>query len=99
MSTYAITTNRYQATETDAGDSFVDAVFVSLILVALPIKNLAYIVPPIFFVLQAFWGNDGFVRRTHLLGNADLLRVGVVDHDRFDDRSNGQSARAAVRRR
>lgn len=68
MSTYAITTDRYQATETDAGDSFVDALFVSMFLLALPIKNLAYIVPPIFFVLQAFWGNSGFARRTVFWG-------------------------------
>lgn len=68
MNTYAITTNRYKATEIDAGDSFVDAVFVSLILVALPIKNFAYLVPSIFFVLQAFWGNNAFVRRTIFWG-------------------------------
>ena len=68
MSTNVLTAGYSKSAETDAGDSFVDATIMCLMLIALPIKNFAYLVPPIFFVLQAAMGNVGFVRRTFLWG-------------------------------
>jgi hypothetical protein len=69
MSTYAITTDRHHSTATDVGASFVDALFVSMIVAALPVKNLAYLAPPLFILLQALWGNRTFLWRTVFWGS------------------------------
>lgn len=69
MSTYAITSSRRYLTATNVGDSFVDAIFVSMVMAALPVKNVAYLAPPVFIVLQALWGNRTFVWRTVFWGS------------------------------
>ena len=69
MSTNALTADYAKTTETKADAYFVDIVILCLVLVALPIKNLAYLVPPVFVVLQALLGNAGFMRRLLLWGS------------------------------
>lgn len=66
MSTNAITASYSRSAEKDAGDAFVDAVYVCFLLVALPIKNVAYLAPLVFVALQWQSGNFEFVRRTLL---------------------------------
>lgn len=69
MSTYALATSHRYLSATNVGDSFVDAIFVSMIMTALPIKNAAYLAPPVFILLQALWGNRTFVWRAVFWGS------------------------------
>jgi branched-subunit amino acid transport protein len=66
MSTSILTAPCFKAERADAGDSFVVSIFICMLLIALPIKNSAYLVAPIFIGLQALLGNYAFVRRAVL---------------------------------
>jgi hypothetical protein len=66
MSTIALAADYSRSEAKAAGDAFVDAVYVSLPLVALPIKNAAYIAPLVFIAMQWYSGNFAFVRRVLL---------------------------------
>lgn len=65
MST-ALTVRYSKAAQSDAGETFADAFLMCLLLMLIPIKNLAYLVPPVFVAVQAFYGNAAFVRRALL---------------------------------
>lgn len=69
MSTNALTLPLVRSAEAEADDSFVNSVLVCMVLVALPIKNSAYLVPPAFVALQALTGNIRFVGRTLAWGS------------------------------
>jgi hypothetical protein len=66
MSTSALTAPYSKAAQSDAGDIFADALLICLLLISIPIKNSAYLVPPAFVAVQAFFGNTAFARRSLL---------------------------------
>lgn len=66
MSTNVISAPMLRSAEAEAGDSFVNSVLVCLLLIAMPIKNSAYLVPPVFIAMQMLSGNMRFVGRTLL---------------------------------
>lgn len=64
MSTNALTIPVVKTAQAEAGGSYVNTVILCLLLVAVPFKNAAYLVPPAFIVLQALAGDVRFVART-----------------------------------
>src|SRR6476620_9824642 len=68
MSSNVLVADYWKSAETDAGDAFADAAVVCLLLLAVPVKNSAYLVPPVFIALQLLSGNASFVGRTLLWG-------------------------------
>jgi hypothetical protein len=91
MSTNVLTAGNFRSAETDAGDAFADAILACLVLIALPIKNLAYLVPPIFVAMQLLSSNVRFVERTFLWG---CLMVSLSSVSILIDSFNGQVVNA-----
>jgi hypothetical protein len=72
MSTNAISARYATTAEADEGRAFTTAVLICLLLLMLPIKNSAYLIPPAFIALMALGGNVGFLRRAFLWGTVAI---------------------------